>query len=42
MSVAMVAGARLGVRYARARGQGAIRKVLFVAVVASCIAVALR
>lgn len=42
MAVAMVAGARLGVRFARARGQDAIRKVLFVAVVASCIAAALR
>lgn len=42
MSVAMVAGARLGVRYARARGQDAIRKVLFVAVLASCVAAALR
>ena len=42
MSVAMVAGARLGVRYARTRGQDAIRKVLFVAVLASCVAAALR
>lgn len=42
MSVAMVAGAKLGVRFAIARGQDAIRKVVFVAVIASCIAAALR
>lgn len=42
MAVAMVAGARLGVRFARARGQDAIRKVLFVAVVGACVAAALR
>lgn len=42
MALAMVAGARLGVRFARARGQDAIRRVLFVAVVASCVAAALR
>lgn len=42
MSVAMVAGAQLGVRYALARGQDAIRKVVLVAVLASCLAAALR
>jgi len=42
MAAAMVAGARLGVRFARARGQDAIRKVLFIAVLASCLAAALR
>ena len=42
MSVAMIAGAQLGVRFAVARGQDAIRKVVFVAVIASCIAAALR
>lgn len=42
MSVAMVAGARLGVRVALVHGQEAIRKVVFVAVVASCIAAAVR
>jgi len=42
MSVAMVAGAHLGVRFALTRGQDAIRKVVFVAVLASCIAAALR
>jgi uncharacterized membrane protein YfcA len=42
LSVATVAGAQLGVRFARARGQDAIRKVVFVAVIASCVAAALR
>jgi uncharacterized membrane protein YfcA len=42
MSVAMVAGARLGVHVALTHGHDAIRKVLFVAVLASCVAAALR
>ena len=42
MSVAMVAGARLGVRFALTRGHDAIRRVLFATVVAACIAAALR
>lgn len=42
MSVAMVAGARLGVRFALARGHDAIRKVLFATVVAACVAAAAR
>jgi len=42
MSVAQMAGAWLGVRFAIVRGQDAIRKVVFVAVLASCIAAALR
>ena len=42
LSAATVTGAHLGVRFALARGQDAIRKVLFVAVLASCIAAALR
>lgn len=42
MAVAMVAGARLGVRFALARGQDAIRKVLFATVLAACVAAALR
>jgi uncharacterized membrane protein YfcA len=42
LSVATVAGAHLGVRFARARGQDAIRKVVFAAVIASCVAAALR
>jgi hypothetical protein len=42
LSVAMVVGARLGVHVALTRGQDAIRKVLFVAVLASCIAAALH
>lgn len=42
MSAAQMAGAQLGVRFAVARGQDAIRKVVFVAVIASCVAAALR
>ena len=42
MSVAMVAGARLGIRFALARGHDAIRRVLFATVVAACVAAALR
>lgn len=42
MSVAQIAGAQLGVRFAVARGQDAIRKVVFLAVLASCIAAALK
>lgn len=42
LSVTTIAGARIGVRFALARGQEAIRKVVFVAVVASCIAAAFR
>jgi uncharacterized membrane protein YfcA len=42
MSLATVAGARLGVRFARERGHDAIRKVLFVTVLAACAAVALK
>lgn len=42
LSVTTIAGARLGVRYALARGNDAIRKVVFVAVLASCIAAAFR
>ena len=42
LSIATVAGAQLGVRFALARGQDAIRKVVFVAVLASCVAAALR
>jgi uncharacterized membrane protein YfcA len=42
MAAAMMLGARLGVHVALTRGQDAIRKVLFIAVVASCIAAALR
>ena len=42
LSVATVTGARLGVRFALTRGQDAIRRVVFVAVIASCIAAALR
>jgi uncharacterized membrane protein YfcA len=42
LSLTTVAGAELGVRFALARGQDAIRKVVLVAVIASCLAVALR
>ena len=42
MSVTMVAGARLGIRFALARGHDAIRRVLFATVVAACVAAALR
>jgi len=42
LSLTTVAGAHLGVRFAITRGQDAIRKVVFVAVVASCIAAALK
>lgn len=42
MSVAQVAGARLGVRFALARGEHAIRRVLLLAVLAACIAAAFR
>ncbi len=42
MAIAQMAGARLGVRFAIVRGQDAIRKVVFVAVIASCVAAALK
>lgn len=42
LSVTSVIGAQLGVRFALRGGQDAIHKVVFVAVVASCIAAALR
>lgn len=42
LSLTTVVGAHLGVHFAIRRGQEAIRKVVFVAVVASCVAAALR
>ncbi|MEW6271034.1 MAG: sulfite exporter TauE/SafE family protein [Thermodesulfobacteriota bacterium] len=42
LSLTTVLGAQLGVHFALRRGQDAIRKVVFVAVIASCIAAALR